>query len=117
MLLAHMTFNRQRFHRVGMARLQNHINYAIDLIFFNHLAEHLQALIVRRNTGVEFYSKAIGAYRMQAHNEIITIVDKSEYQKLMAFVDKVDPNAFVTVYKVSEMQYMSKTLPERIFEN
>jgi len=30
-----------------MARLQNHINYAIDLIFFNHLAEHLQALIVR----------------------------------------------------------------------
>lgn len=54
---------------------------------------------------------------MQAHNEIITIVDKSEYQKLMAFVDKVDPNAFVTVYKVSEMQYMSKTLPERIFEN
>ena len=51
MLLAHMTFNRQRFHRVGMARLQNHINYAIDLIFFHHLAEHFQALIVRRNTG------------------------------------------------------------------
>ncbi len=68
------------------------------------------------HSGATIY-KAIGAYRMQAHNEIITIVDKSEYQKLMAFVDKVDPNAFVTVYKVSEMQYMSKSLPERIFEN
>ena len=53
---------------------------------------------------------------MQEHNEIITIVDKNEYQKLMAFVDKVDPKAFVTVYKVSEMQYTSKSQPERIFD-
>ena len=66
------------------------------------------------HSGASIY-KAIGAYRMQEHNEIITIVDKSEFQKLMAFIDKVDPQAFVTVYKVSEMQYRSKSMPERIF--
>ena len=67
------------------------------------------------HSGASIY-KAIGAYRMQEHNEIITIVDKSEFQKLMAFIDKVDPQAFVTVYKVSDMQYRSKSMPERIFE-
>ncbi|SFC90463.1 YitT family protein [Butyrivibrio sp. YAB3001] len=67
------------------------------------------------HSGASIY-KAIGAYRMQEHNEIITIVDKGEFQKLMAFIDKVDPQAFITVYKVSEMQYRSKSMPERIFE-
>jgi uncharacterized membrane-anchored protein YitT (DUF2179 family) len=67
------------------------------------------------HSGATIY-KAIGAYRMQERNEIITIVDKNEYQKLMAFIDKLDPHAFVTVYKVSEMQYRSKNLPERTFE-
>ncbi len=67
------------------------------------------------HSGATIY-KAIGAYRMQERNEIITIVDRNEYQKLMAFVDKLDPHAFVTVYKVSEMQYRSKALPEREFE-
>ncbi|SFQ29393.1 Uncharacterized membrane-anchored protein YitT, contains DUF161 and DUF2179 domains [Butyrivibrio proteoclasticus] len=67
------------------------------------------------HSGASIY-KAIGAYRMQEHDEIITIVDKNEFQKLMAFIDKVDPQAFVTVYKVSEMQYRSKSMPERVFE-
>lgn len=66
------------------------------------------------HSGASIY-KTIGAYRMQEHNEIITIVDKVEFQKLMAFLDKVDPQAFITVYKVSEMQYRSKSMPERIF--
>ena len=66
------------------------------------------------HSGASIY-KAIGAYRMQEHDEIITIVDKNEFQKLMAFIDKVDPQAFVTVYMVSEMQYRSKSMPERIF--
>ena len=68
------------------------------------------------HSGASIY-KVIGAYRMEEHNEIITIVDKNEFQKLMAFVDKADPQAFITVYKVSEMQYRSKSMPERIFEN
>ena len=66
------------------------------------------------HSGASIY-KVIGAYRMQEHNEIITIVDKNEFQKLMAFIDKVDPQAFITVYKVSDMQYRSKSMPERIF--
>ena len=53
---------------------------------------------------------------MKEHDEIITIVDKSEFQKLMAYIDQVDPQAFVTVYKVSEMQYRAKNMPERIFD-
>ncbi len=66
------------------------------------------------HSGASIY-KVVGAYRMQEHDEIITIVDKSEFQKLMAFIDKVDPQAFITVYKVSDMQYRSKAMPERIF--
>ena len=68
------------------------------------------------HSGASIY-KVTGAYRMEEHDEIITIVDKGEFQKLMAFIDKVDPQAFVTVYKVSDMQYQSKSMPERIFNN
>ena len=32
--------------------------------------------------------EAIGAYHFEKHNEIITIVDKSEYQKLMKFINE-----------------------------
>lgn len=37
--------------------------------------------------------------------KIITIVDKSEYQKLMNFINREDPKAFVTIYNVSSVQY------------
>ena len=40
--------------------------------------------------------------------EIITIVDKHEYRKLMDYVKKVDPKAFVTVYSVNEIRYQPK---------
>ena len=40
--------------------------------------------------------------------EMITIVDKQEYRRLMDFVRKTDPKAFVTVYSVSEMRYTPK---------
>lgn len=66
------------------------------------------------HSGATIY-KAIGAYHLQEHEEIITIVDKQEFQKLMNFIDSVDPQAFVTVYQVSNIQYRSKTLPERQF--
>ena len=45
---------------------------------------------------------------MEKHNEIITIVDKNEYQKLMNFINKLDPKAFITVYNVSDMRYQPK---------
>jgi uncharacterized membrane-anchored protein YitT (DUF2179 family) len=73
-------------------------------------------IINELHSGASIY-KVTGAYRMKEHDEIITIVDKSEFQKLMAYIDQVDPQAFVTVYKVSEMQYRAKNMPERIFED
>lgn len=49
-----------------------------------------------------------GAYDKTLKKEIITIVDKHEYRKLMDFVKKVDPKAFVTVYAVNEIRYQPK---------
>lgn len=49
-----------------------------------------------------------GAYDRVPKKEIITIVDKNEYRKLMDFVKKVDPKAFVTVYSVNEIRYQPK---------
>ena len=40
--------------------------------------------------------------------EIITIVDKAEYQKLMSYMNREDPQAFITVYTVSDMRYQPK---------
>lgn len=50
----------------------------------------------------------IGAFDMTPRREVITIVDKHEYRKLMDFVKKVDPKAFVTVYSVGEIRYQPK---------
>ena len=52
--------------------------------------------------------EAIGAYNFEKHNEIITIVDKIEYQRLMNFINREDPKAFVTIYNVSSMHYQPK---------
>lgn len=49
-----------------------------------------------------------GAYDRASKKEIITIVDKNEYRKLMDFVKKTDPKAFVTVYSVNEIRYQPK---------
>ncbi len=49
-----------------------------------------------------------GAYDNITRREVITIVDKNEYRKLMDFVRRTDPKAFVTVYSVSEMRYQPK---------
>ena len=66
-----------------------------------------QFIINDLHSGATMY-EAIGAYNFEKHNEIITIVDKSEYQKLMNFINKEDPLAFITVYNVSNMRYQPK---------
>lgn len=50
----------------------------------------------------------IGAYDNQTRREIITIVDKQEYRRLMDYMKKTDPNAFITVYSVNEVNYQPK---------
>ena len=49
-----------------------------------------------------------GAYDNVKRREVITIVDNNEYRKLMEFIRKTDPKAFVTVYSVSEIRYQPK---------
>ena len=63
-----------------------------------------QFILHELHSGATVY-EAIGAYNMQKRNEIITIVDKGEYQKLMDYINREDPEAFITVYTVSEMRY------------
>lgn len=70
--------------------------------------EELRQFIIQDlHSGATVY-EAIGAYNLEKHNEIITIVDKSEYQKLMKFINEIDPKAFITVYNVSGMRYQPK---------
>ena len=70
--------------------------------------EELRQFIIQDlHSGATAY-EAIGAYNLEKHNEIITIVDKSEYQKLMKFINEIDPKAFITVYNVSGMRYQPK---------
>ena len=49
-----------------------------------------------------------GAYDGAVRREIVTIVDKQEYRKLMDYVRRTDPKAFVTVYSVNEISYQPK---------
>ena len=66
-----------------------------------------QFIIHDLHSGATIY-EAIGAYNMEKRREIITIVDKGEYQKLMKFINQEDPKAFITVYNVSNMRYQPK---------
>lgn len=69
--------------------------------------ERRQFIIHDLHSGATIY-EAIGAYNMEKRREIITIVDKGEYQKLMKFINQEDPKAFITVYNVSNMRYQPK---------
>lgn len=59
------------------------------------------------HSGATIY-ESIGAYNMQKRNEIITIVDKNEYQKLMNYIIMKILKAFITVYHVSDIRYQPK---------
>lgn len=70
--------------------------------------EELRRFIIEElHSGATVY-ESYGAYNMQKRREIITIVDKAEYQKLMSYMNREDPQAFITVYTVSDMRYQPK---------
>ena len=73
--------------------------------------EHTQTivdyLLHELHSGASLYD-VIGAYDGVVRREILTIVDKNEYRKLMEFVKKTDPKALVTVYSVNELRYQPK---------
>ena len=105
---------------VVLSVLGNYFNgIVLDNFIFDHNKKRLVCIITEKeeelrkfiindlHSGATIY-EAIGAYNFEKHNEIITIVDKSEYQKLMSFINREDPKAFITVYNVSNMQYQPK---------
>ena len=73
--------------------------------YFNGIVLDLDTL----HSGATIY-EAIGAYNLEKRNEIITIVDNNEYQKLMNYLNHEDPEAFVTIYTVSNMRYQPKKI-------
>ena len=91
----------------------------LDHFIFNHNVKRRVCIITKKeeelrqfiinelHSGATIY-EAIGAYNMEKHREIITIVDKAEYQRLMNFMNREDPQAFITVYTVSDIRYQPK---------
>lgn len=51
-----------------------------------------------------------GAYTMKDMVELVVCVTKDEYPKLMAYIGKVDPDAFVTIYNVKAAFYKEKNI-------
>ena len=78
-------------------------------ILSKHEKEILDFILHELHSGATTYH-AYGAYSDTMQIEINTIVDKTEYMKLIKYVTKVDPDAFVTVYKVNEMMYKPKQI-------
>lgn len=64
-------------------------------------------ILYELHSGATLYDNT-GAYNNISGKEVIAIVDKNEYRKLMEFIRKTDPKAFVTVYSVSEIRYQPK---------
>lgn len=71
------------------------------------LEEIRQFIIHELHSGATIY-ESYGAYNHEPRKEIIAIVDKAEYRKLMDFLQKTDKDAFVTVYAVNEIIYKPK---------
>ena len=69
--------------------------------------EILSYILHELHSGATIY-EGIGAYNNQPRKEIITIVDKQEYRRLMEYIRNTDPNAFITVYSVQEINYTPK---------
>ena len=59
------------------------------------------------HSGATVYD-AIGAYDGTVRREIVTIVDKHEFRRLMDYIRREDPKAFLTVYSVNEICYQPK---------
>jgi len=76
-------------------------------IITKHEEQVRRFILHELHSGATVY-EAYGAYNMEMRREIITIVDKNEYQSLMKYMAEVDPDAFMTVYTVKEIQYKPK---------
>ena len=71
------------------------------------LDEITQFILYELHSGATL-NPIIGAYNNQPMREVITIVDNQEYRRLMEYMKKTDPKAFITVYSVSHINYQPK---------
>ena len=90
----------------------DHFIFGIDIkrkvcILSPKYEEITQFILHELRSGASHYD-LYGAYDGAVRREIVTIVDKQEYRKLMDYVHKADPKAFVTVYSVNEIRYQPK---------
>ena len=90
----------------------DHFIFGIDIkrkvcILSPKYEEITQFILHELRSGASHYD-LYGAYDGSVRREIVTIVDKQEYRRLMDYVHKTDPKAFVTVYSVNEIRYQPK---------
>ena len=90
----------------------DHFIFGIDIkrkvcILSPKYEEITRFILYELHSGASHYD-LYGAYDGTVRREIVTIVDKHEYRRLMDYVRKTDPRAFVTVYSVSEISYQPK---------
>ena len=76
----------------------------LDHFIFDHNIKRRVCIITKKEEELRNFI----IHELHKRNEIITIVDKTEYQKLMNFINHEDPLAFITVYNVSDMHYQPK---------
>ena len=76
-------------------------------VISNRLDDVVRFLIDELHSGATI-NEIIGAHSGERKREVIAIVDRAEYRRLMDYVRAIDPAAFVTVYKVSEIRYVPK---------
>lgn len=92
--------------------LVDHFIFGINIkrrvcIISPKLDEIVQFILHDLHSGATI-NEIIGAYDNTPRREVIAIVDKHEYRRLMEYVKKLDPKAFITVYSVSEISYQPK---------
>jgi len=92
--------------------LMDHFIFGLNIkrrvcILSNKHDEVLHYILHELHSGATIY-EGIGAYDNKVRKEIITIVDKQEYRRLMDYIKKNDPTAFMTVYSVNEVSYQPK---------
>lgn len=68
----------------------------------DHIEEIRDYVINVMHSGATFY-EATGAFDYRNYKELNIIVNRQEYVTLINLIDKVDPDAFVSVYNVSEI--------------
>lgn len=90
----------------------DHFIFGIDIkrkvcILSPKYEEITQFILHQLHSGASHYD-LYGAYDGSVRREIVTIVDKQEYRRLMDYIRRTDPKAFVTVYSVNEVSYQPK---------